>query len=247
MDLFNYAWFSDFFERIKDLETIVMDEDWDYKKAPTGKNPILVNYIKHTFKKLFEEGKVYDQNGYSVFNTGLVTEKQEEVFAFFQQNKFKGTIPWYFIGWRKSSDRDLMRFSKLPEIANYFQDPTELIYDTRLDLRVNLDHIIDDNIARFPAQLQSIDKSQLSVMLGGTIEDAKKRVRRNYKTAIPQYYDGKIQLLLPLCLTSKTDADLALVVERGNNVYRASTCLTLDMAINNARLIAKPDDEWLKV
>lgn len=153
MDLLNYAWFPDFFEKIKDLETIVMDEDWDYKKAPTGKNPILVNYIKHTFKKLSEEGKVYDQNGYSIFNTGLVTEKQEEVFAFFQQNKFKGTIPWYFIGWRKASDRDLMRFSKLPEIANYFQDPTELIYDTRLDLRINLDHIIDDNIARFPTQL----------------------------------------------------------------------------------------------
>lgn len=247
MELLNYAWFPDFFGKIKDLETIVMNEDWDYKKKPTGKNPILVNYIKHTFKKLYDEGKVSAQNGYSVFNTGLVTEKQEEVFAFFQQNKFTGTIPWYFIGWRKASDRDLMRFSKLPEIANYFQDPIELIYDTRLDLRVNLDHIIDDNITRFPISLQSIDKSQLSVMLGGTIEDAKKRVRRNYKTAIPQYYDGKIQLLLPLCLTSKTDADLALVVERGNNVYRASTCLTLDMAINNARLIAKPDDEWLKV
>jgi hypothetical protein len=34
------------------------------------------------------------------------------------------------------------------------------------------------------------------------------------------------------------------VVERENDVYRANTCLTLDMAINNARLIAKPDDEW---
>jgi hypothetical protein len=247
MELFDFAWFTDFYERIKDLDTLVMKEDWDYKKKPTGKNPILVNYIKHTFKKLFDEGKVTSQNGYAVFNTGLVTDKQEEVYAFFQQNKFKGTIPWYFTGWRKASDRDLMRFSKLPEIANYFQDPTDLIYDSRLDLRVNLDHIIDDNIARFPASLQSIDRSQLSVMLGGTIEDAKKRVKRNYKTAIPQYYDGKIQLLLPLCLTSKTDADLALVVERGNNVYRASTCLTLDMAINNARLIAKPDDEWLKI
>ena len=247
MELFDYAWFDDFYRKIKDLEVVVMSEDWDYKKSPTGKNPILVNYIKHTFKKLFDERKVYVQNGYSVFNTGLVTEKQEEIFAFFQQNRYNGNIPWYFIGWRKASDRDLMRFSKLPEIANYFQDPIELIYDSRLDLRVNLDHIIDDNIARFPTSLQTVDKSQLSVILGGTIEDAKKRVRRNYKTAIPQYYDGKIQLLLPLCLTSKTDADLALVVERGNNVYRASTCLTLDMAINNARLIAKPDDEWLKV
>lgn len=247
MELLKYAWFSDFFEKIKDLETLIMKEDWDYKTTPTGKNPILVNYIKHTFKKLFDEGKINSQNGYSVFNTGLVTEKQEEVFAFFQQNKHNGTIPWYFIGWRKASDRDLMRFSKLPDIANYFQDPIELIYDTRLDLRVNHDHIIDDNLTRFPSSLQSMSKSQIRAILEGTIEDAKKRVKRNYKTAIPQYYDGKIQLLLPLCLTSKINADLALVVERGNNVYRASTCLTLDMAINNARLIAKPDDEWLKI
>ncbi len=247
MELFEYAWFSDFPERIKDLKSIIMDENWDYKKIPTGNNPILVNYVKHTFKKLKEENKVVEQNQYAVFNTGLVTEKQEEIYAFFQRNRHAGSIPWFFIGWRKSSDRDLMKFSKLPDVANYFQDPIDLIYDTRLDLRINLDHIIDDNIARFPLQLQSIDRAQLSVLLDGTIEDAKKRVRRNYKTAIPQYYDQKIQLLLPLCLSSRSKADLALVVERGNNVYRASTCLTLDMAINNARLIAKPDDEWLKI
>jgi len=35
----------------------------------------------------------------------------------------------------------------------------------------------------------------------------------NYKIAVPQYYDGKIQLLLPLCLTSGSpNPDLALVV-----------------------------------
>lgn len=92
-----------------------------------------------------------------------------------------------------------------------------------------------------------MDKYHLGVLLEGTINDAKRRIRRNYKTAVPQYYKGKLQLLLPLCLTSKAVADLALVVEKVNNIYRASTCLTLDMAINNARLIAKPDDEWLKV
>ena len=54
-------------------------------------------------------------------------------------------------------------------------------------------------------------------------------------------------IILPICLTKKAAADLALVIEKENGVYRASTCLTLDMAINNARLIAKPDDEWLKV
>lgn len=135
----------------------------------------------------------------------------------------------------------------MPDCANYFDSPSDLIYDTKLELRSNINHIVEDNIDRFPQALQTMDRLLLCSLLEGTINDAKRRVRRNYKTAIPQYYNGKLQLLLPLCLTSKMPADLALVVEKENNIYRASTCLTLDMAINNARLIAKPDDEWLKV
>ena len=247
MKLFDYTWFSDFHGSIEELKSIAMKEDWDYKKNPIGKNPILENYIKHTFVKLYEEKKDLEQNGYSVFNTGLVTDYQEEIFAFSQYNKRQSSIKWFFIGWRKSSDRDLMKFTKLPENANYFDNSSDLIYDTKLNLRPNINHIIDDNITRFPTALQTMDKYQLGVLLEGTINDAIKRIRRNYKTAVPQYYDGRLQLLLPLCLTSKASADLALVIEKENDVYRASTCLTLDMAINNARLIAKPDDEWLKV
>lgn len=247
MKLFEYGWFRDFHGAIEDLKQLAMEEDWDYKKSPIGKNPILENYVMHTFLKLYEEQKVFEQNGYSIFNTGLVTPYQEEIFGFFQQNKRPGTIKWFFIGWKKKSEKDLMRFSSLPDTANYFENSSDLIYDTKLDLRPNVDHIIDDNIERFPKNLQSMDRYQLGVLLQGTINDAVRRIKRNYKTAVPQYYDGRLQLLLPLCLTSKANADLALVIEKVNNVYRASTCLTLDMAINNARLIAKPDDEWLKI
>lgn len=247
MKLFDYAWFIDFHGAIEDLKNVAMREDWDYKTNPIGKNPILENYIKHTFLKLYQEGKVLEQNGYSIFNTGLVTDYQEEIFALFATNKRPCSIKWFFIGWRKASDRDLMKFSSLPDNANYFENSADLIYDTKLELRPNINHIIDDNITRFPANLQSMDKYQLGVLLQGTINDAIRRIRRNYKTAVPQYYAGHLQLLLPLCLTSKAAADLALVIEKENGVYRASTCLTLDMAINNARLIAKPDDEWLKV
>lgn len=248
MTLFEYAWVANFYDRIKELKSLAMDEDWDYKKRPTGKDPILVNYIKHTFIKLYEENKVCEQEGYSVFNTGLVTDLQEEIFALFQKNKYKAASQkWYFIGWRKQSDRDLLKFSQLPDCANYFDNSSDLIYDTKLELRSNVNHIIEDNLERFPEAFQKMDKYQLSVLLEGTINDAKRRIRRNYKTAVPQYYNGKLQLLLPICLTSKASADLALVIEKENGIYRASTCLTLDMAINNARLIAKPDDEWLKV
>ena len=247
MLLFDFAWFMDFHAKIEELKNLAMPEDWDYKKNPLGTNPILENYIKHTFKKLEQEGKVLVQGDYAVFNTGLVTSFQEEIFALFQKNKRMGSQPWFFLGWRKHSERDLMRFSSLPDVANYFDNPADLLYDTDIELRLNINHIIDDNLSRFPASYQTMDKYQVGTILQGTIDDAKRRIRRNYKTAVPQFYNGKIQLLLPLCLTSKADADLALVVEKENGVYRASTCLTLDMAINNARLIAKPDNEWLKV
>jgi len=86
----------------------------------------------------------------------------------------------------------------------------------------------------------------LQIVLKGAIDSAKERVKRSYKTAIPQYYRGQIQLLLPLCLSNPQRADLALVVERHSTFYLAATCLTLDMAYNNARQIAKPDRDWLQ-
>ena len=73
----------------------------------------------------------------------------------------------------------------------------------------------------------------------------KKKVSANYKLAIPQYYEGKIQLLLPLCLEDDETPSLALTVTKVGNFYQGHTCLTLDMAYNNARLIAKPESNWL--
>ena len=87
---------------------------------------------------------------------------------------------------------------------------------------------------------------ELQTVLTGAIDNAKQRVRRNYKTAIPQHYHGHVQLLLPLCFQNPSRADNALVVERHFTHYRASTCLTLDMAYNNARQLARPDRDWLK-
>lgn len=245
--LFEFIWFADFTACLGELAELAMPEHWDYKAAPTGRFPILFNYLQHTFAKLKDEGKIEVVGEYGIFNTGLVTDHHEDIYAFFQANKHINAIkPYHFRGWKKSSDRELMRYSKLPECANYIRDPTDLIYNLQTDLRVNIDHIIRDNRIRFPSSILALDNHQIASLLQGTIEDAKKRVKRNYKTAIPQFYKSKLQLLLPLCLVTRSKADLALVVEKENSIYRASTCLTLDMAINNARLIAKPDDEWLR-
>ena len=153
---------------------------------------------------------------------------------------------WILEKFAKESDRSLTVFAQRPDIANYFSDPSELLYDTRIELVVDIDHVIGDNRDRFPSELVANDFAMRS-SLDAAILAAKRRVRRNYKTAIPQYYRGSLQLLLPLCLVEPERADLALEVARENQVYRASTVLTLDMAYNNARLIARPERLGQKV
>lgn len=258
-DLFEFAFFSNKFdEAIETLATLAQHEDdnWEYKFTNLPeKRPILRRYFNYTFRRLQEENKVFQLNDKSCFNTGLVTENQEEIFAFFILNKNKNRQKWYFESFCKESDFNLRDFSPLPEVASYFEDPTNLVYDVRLGMpRVDYDHIMDkeDNRNRFPEPYKSMTNFQLQGAIETAINRAMRRVKRNYKAAVPQFYwdknatEGELQLLLPLCLTNPSKADVALAVNRTNNVYSGETILTLDMAYNNARLLARPDTEWLQ-
>lgn len=84
------------------------------------------------------------------------------------------------------------------------------------------------------------------------LEDAKllaeKRIRWNFKTAIPQYYPrfDVMSLLLPLALINDEIVDIALVVTRNpSGSYQGRTILPLDWAYQNARLVCRPDSDWL--
>lgn len=93
----------------------------------------------------------------------------------------------------------------------------------------------------------------LTTKFRNALDIALSRVAWNYKTAIPVYYpkEHKMQLLLPLALEKKDTIDVALVCnhkynpgEHVNN-YEGRTIFTLQMAYNNARLITRPDSDWL--
>ena len=249
-DIFNLAFVSGFQQGFPELVAMAELEDWEYQEAdPEKPNPILKSYIQYTYKRLVEENKVsISPDGQKLcFNTGLVTPNQEEIFALFTPNRnLDAAQNWYLSGWRRRGNFDLSSFSKLPGLARYYDDPSDLVFDTRLELRINIDHIIEENKDRFPENFRSFESFALRNFLNGAIDAAKVRIRRNYKTAIPQYYRGRVQLLLPICLSSPNVADLALAVQRFEDHYRGSTCLTLDMAYNNARQLARPDKDWLQ-
>lgn len=248
-DLFQFAFIPDINDRLAELAAEAEAEDWEYHSAQSQyPQPILYNYIRYTYRRLADELKIVlsEDGQYCCFNTGLVTEAQEPIYASFEKNRHPDAQPWFFKGWYRRGRRELNRFPELPELAHYFDDPSCLVLDTRKDLRVNVEHIIEENKDRFPDPYRSMETYALQTFLKGAIDNAKERVRRSYKTAIPQYYKGQIQLLLPLCLGNARKADLAMVVERHQTFYRASTCLTLDMAYNNARQLTKPDRDWLQ-
>lgn len=263
MELFDYAYFSRFEDNLYALATrIALNEPWGYsdpvKELREGNNaarfdyPILRTYLEHTFRKIKAEGKIVTtpDGNFSCFNTGLVTPNLEEIYALFERNRIEGArSAFFFKAFIKKSDIDfLMLFSTCqPEPANYFEEPEQLLFNPRLELIVDIDHIIQDNKYRFPDPLKNATDREVKKHLIGAIDDISKRVKINYKLAIPQFYDNKFQLLLPLYLIDNEKPDLAIVVERINDkIYSAWTCLTIGMAYNNARLIVCPHSDWLK-
>lgn len=238
-----------FEDNIETLASLAELEDWDYKNTPSPMSkPILRNYVRYTYRRIAEERKVAvtPDEKYACLNSGLITSSQEPIYLLFSENKLSNhSSYWHFWKFARRGEGQLNIFRSLPDMAHYFDDPSILVYDTRKELRANIEHIVADNRDRFPDGLQTMNSFGLQNLVKGAIDSAQERVKRNYKTAIPQYYNGSMQLLLPLSLTNPAHTDLALVVERFSDFYRASTCLTLDMAYNNARQLARPDRDWL--
>lgn len=263
MNLFDFAFFPKFEDNLNVLATrIALNEPWGYtnpaKELAEGNTaagfnyPILRTYLEHTFRKVKSEDKiVYTEDGqYACFNTGLVTPNLEEVYALFEKNKYPNArSPFFFKAFIKKSDYEFLTLfsNRQPEPANYFEQPELLLFNPRLELIVDIDHVIQDNKYRFPDELKTASDREVKKHLIGAIDDISKRVKINYKLAIPQYYDNKFQLLLPLYLMDNNKPDLAIVVERINDkIYSAWTCLTIGMAYNNARLIVCPHSDWLQ-
>lgn len=249
-DFYEFGFMPKFDENIEYLKGMAEPEDWEYQNTSVNySHPILRNYIKYTYQRIAEEKKisVTADEEFCCWNTGLITNSQEPIFILFEKNKLTNSKPyWHFWKFCRKGEWELNKFSSIPDMAHYFDDPSVLVYDSRKELRVNAEHIIADNLTRFPSSLQQMNAFGLQNLVKGAVDSAVERARRNYKTAIPQYYQGNIQLLLPISLLDPQKADLALVVERFTDFYRGSTCLTLDMAYNNARQLARPDRDWLQ-
>lgn len=239
------------------------DESWDYIQKKTEDIPILTSYIDQTFKRIIEEGKLVvgqssDGKEYAYFNTGLADMFQSEVFAYFEKNyKYKestswgvSTPKWYFLEFNTEESRYRKYFDgrTTPEIASYFKPGTRLVLDPE-DLKTakpNWDHLYERKNRIAVENIKAMSEVDFRDAINDSIDLAYRRIKRNYKTAIPQFYSHEIQFLVPLySRKDRVNALAAMVIRQNERIYEISTLLTLDQAYNNARLLAKPDREWL--
>jgi hypothetical protein len=283
--IFAFAKVTDWDDRLEALAGMAEPERWKYLHAPSKSPlPILDNYVKYTFVRAFDQQKIVEADRVACFNTGLLTPGQEEIFGIFTiSESYDKTQPisstnkkWWLKTWARSGDKALTDFMEFPSLVEYWNDPKDLIFDPKLQVQLNLDHIIKDNLNRFPEELGGkVDASGIPTDLSedaddddqaeaaeevadapiiplatrnaleGAMKHSVRLAQRSYRIAVPQFYHGRIQLLLPLFLRDPKKPDLALTLERHGGWYRAATVLYTDWAYRHARLLARPNSEWL--
>ncbi len=155
------------FNKFEDLAKLALPEKWYYGENPPKNEPVplLKNYLNYTFKRLVWENKVLmtpdsvpPQETYATFNTGLVDQKYDDIYALFKQNTHFPTPFWYlldFVVAGEDTGKTLVRvFNPLPERADYFENKVEnMLYDSATgDLSCDYTHIIVERTQRLPLE-----------------------------------------------------------------------------------------------
>jgi hypothetical protein len=268
---------------------------------PTQPFPILESYLRYTFYRLQREDNFYGpgskifentvgRDAWAVFNTGLVNNLYDPIYALFVRNERAGRQPWrlydFCVPGQGYSGKQLTKvFDPLPEPARYFDSTSDMLLDTAREFHLDIPHIVVDGIKRGrypisfleehvpedfawqdPTSMPVYERNEYLRKFGEAVEEddrcyrdikrrvedatdlALKRTRWNFKTAIPQYYPrlDEMSFLLPLAIQNDEIVDVALVISKNpSGSYQGSTILPLEWAYKNARLVCRPDSDWL--
>ncbi|MEN6419434.1 MAG: DUF3825 domain-containing protein, partial [Clostridiaceae bacterium] len=99
--IFQFASFNNWSDTLSRLESSAIPENWKYNvfrnDVKNTKNPILENYIHHTFKRLLQEYRlaesmeekqeiIFHNDKLACFNTGLFTPNYDLLYILFYPN-----------------------------------------------------------------------------------------------------------------------------------------------------------------
>lgn len=237
-----------FMRSIDALAKMAEEEVWTIN--PEEPNSVLFKYILGTFKQCYIQNKIlyaHDQS-HCCFNTGLLTPNGNDILCVFRKNDWENAQPWALKFFADKTERRYMDlFSEIPNLATYTENFEEFYFNPDYEIIISTDHILDDNWERISAVVP-LDKPIVKSLLVGVIEEAKIKIKRNIRLVVPQYYHNEIMYLLPIRIPIPNNqyVTMALAIElTQSNKYRANTIFTKEMAYEKARLLMKPESNWL--
>ncbi len=151
MRLFDFAFVPNYPEPLEKLKQLAEPEYW----GRGGR--MLKSYFNHMFDKVIEDGLVcYSPNGEcAVFNTGLQTERMQQLFAVFVKNERDDAQDWFLRGFSTENNAGLgellAEFDELPERARFINRSSQAFYDLKAGPpECNWTDLIVNNISRIP-------------------------------------------------------------------------------------------------
>jgi hypothetical protein len=267
-----YAIDGDYDEPFKIVarQTLDGDDAWSFQqdrfktKYNNSSVPKLKNYLNYTFRRLVDleaqsPGSYFSFSGdgeWVTFNTGLQNHHQADLLATFQRYKTRVGAParpvpdWVFKGCYAPNDRQYREHfgTEIPQLAWFSLDSRDFVFDTSYTLERDVfDHLFER--AKERAGLPNAPDEVVRNYLRGALENLVPKIKRNYKVAIPVWYveEKRMQLLLPFISASNVKDVSCFLVDRDDKTksYRLKTIFDLDQAYFSARLITRPDRDWL--
>lgn len=251
MTLYDFAYCGSregFQNMINYLANIAEPETWSFSDNTKS---VLIKYIKGTFKQCYKQNKILytSDKQFCCINTGLLTPNGNDIMMIFEKNTTPDKEPWVLKAFRDYTERQYMDlFKYTPEMATYTDNYELFYFNPNFPIIVSSDHILDDNWERIQSVAPSLSKTVAKTLMVGVIEETKRKIKRNLRLVVPQYYKEQIMYLMPVRIPINDDffVTMALAVElTASNQYRANTIFTKEMAYEKARLLMKPESNWL--
>lgn len=233
---------------IEALARMAEDETWTLEEDKP--NSVLAKYILGTFKQCYNQDKFLytEDKQHCCFNTGLLTPNGNDILCVFMKNDRPDAQPWVLSFFADKTERRYMDlFKDIPPLATYTDNYEEFYFNPNYEIIISTDHILDDNWERIKSVVP-LSKSIVKSLMIGVIEETKVKIKRNIRLVVPQYYHDQIMYLLPIRIPIGDDeyVTMALAVElTQSKKYRANTIFTKEMAYEKARLLMKPESNWL--
>ncbi len=256
--LTDFAFLPGLHERLDKLAAMAIPEPWRYPNRDWEcGNPtthILERHLYMTFEELMrrreyaadKDNYVYIGESRVVFNTGLMTRLYQDIYAYMTLNRTPELgRKWVLLGFLTDTAYAFDGIVNLPKPLRWYPDAA-FGFHPDWPIRLNLSHMIlsEENLNRLPESIRSADS--LPQTIAACADRSMKMARYTPSVIVPQWYDSRLQYLLPLFVNGDDRAEVALTLDERNGYYVANTALTLEMAYGNARLLARPEANWLR-